>query len=229
MEITVAGQERSVRVEYKRNHNMYLRINDDGSLHVTCPRWVNSSEIRSFISEKEKWIERSEQSIRRKQSSLKTRLDGISAFWLGQSYQIDTVLSHKSFLFIDEDARKIIFFLKENTPQEREKVFYREGAKMLKAMINERRTEWDLKICESHQKPLPRITIKYMTSRWGSCSPEAGHISINVRLIHFPKECLDYVLLHEYVHMLVPNHGPSFYQTVQQYMPMWKSYSDQLK
>jgi hypothetical protein len=57
------------------------------------------------------------------------------------------VESHKNFLFIDEDADTIIFFLKENTPQERERVFYREGAKMLKTMIEERRGEWDQKIC----------------------------------------------------------------------------------
>ena len=229
MEITVAGQQRPVYIEYKRNRNMYLRVNDDGSLHVTCPRWVDQNDVRLFILEKGSWIQKNEQTIKKRQSALKTGLDGQNASWLGHEYRIETVESHKSFMFIDEESNTIIFFLKENTPQERERVFYREGAKMLKAMINERRGEWDQKICMEHQKPLPKITIKYMTSRWGSCTPSRSHISMSVRLIHYPAECLDYVLLHEYVHILVPNHGRQFYSIVEKNMPAWKTYSDELK
>lgn len=229
MEITVAGQNRPVYIEYKRNRNMYLRVNDDGSLHVTCPRWINQGEIRTFVMEKETWIKKNVKTMEKHQSVLKTGVDGQTASWLGQPYHIEVVESHKSFMFIDEDTKTIIFFLKQNTPQERERVFYREGAKMLKAMINERREEWDQAICIAHQKPLPKITIKYMTSRWGSCTPSRSHISMSVRLIHYPKECLDYVLLHEYAHILMPNHGRAFYELVGHYMPAWKTYSDELK
>ena len=56
MEINVAGAERPVYITYKRNRNMYLRVNDDRSLSVTCPRWITQQEIHSFIQEKEKWI-----------------------------------------------------------------------------------------------------------------------------------------------------------------------------
>ena len=229
MEITVAGMERPVYIEYKRNRNMYLRLNEDGSLHVTCPRWVNAENIRTFILEKEHWIVQNEKTMEKRHSATRTGLDGVSASWLGEEYQIEVIESHKSFMFIDDEAKTILFFLKENTPQEREKVFYREGAKMLKAMIEGRREEWDQKICIEHQKPLPKITVKYMTSRWGSCTPARSHISMSVRLIHYPKECLDYVLLHEYVHLLVPNHSKTFYRLVEQNMPAWKTYSDELK
>lgn len=229
MVINVAGQERLVNIEYKRNRNMYLRVNEDGSLKVTCPRWINHSDIEKFIVERESWIAKNEQVIKKHESSIKTGVDGETASWLGQVYQVEVIESHKSFLFMNEEEKKMTFFLQENTPQEREKVFYKEAAKMLKAMISERRSEWDQKICASHLLPLPKITIKYMTSRWGSCTPAKSHISMSVRLIHYPQECLDYVLLHEYVHLLVPNHGKSFYNMVAKYMPSWKKYSDELK
>lgn len=229
MEITVAGMNRPVYIEYKRNRNMYLRLNDDGSLHVTCPRGVSTGDIFTFIIEREHWIVHNEKTMQKHQSAARTGLDGINASWLGQEYKIQVVESYKSFMFIDEEAKTILFFLKENTPQEREKVFYREGAKMVKAMIEGRREEWDQKICVEHQKSLPRITVKYMTSRWGSCTPARSHISMSVRLIHYPKECLDYVLLHEYAHLLVPNHSQAFYRLVEQNMPAWKTYSAELK
>ena len=229
MDITVAGASRPVYIEYKRNRNMYLRVNDDGSLHVTCPRWSSQGDSGTLILEKETWIGRNDQAMAKHKSSTRTGIDGETASWLGKEYRIESVESHKNFMFIDEEADTIIFFLKENTPQEREKVFYREGAKMLKAMINERREEWDEKICRANGKRLPKITIKYMTYRWGSCTPGRSHISMSVRLIHYPMECLDYVLLHEYVHILVPNHSHKFYQLVADNMPAWKSYSDELK
>lgn len=229
MEINVAGQNRPVYIEYKRNRNMYLRVNDDGSLHVTCPRYVDLKDIRTFIMEKSSWIEHNEATIQRHTSVMKTGVDGSQAYWLGQLYEVKVVESHKNFMFIDEEAKTIIFFLKENTPQERERVFYRESAKMLKALIEGYREEWDAKICEAKGKPLPKISIKYMTSRWGSCTPGRSHISMSVRLIHYPKECLQYVLLHEYVHILIPNHSKAFYNMIEFYMPHWKAYSDALK
>ena len=107
--------------------------------------------------------------------------------------------------------------------QERiEKTFYDYAARQLQAMILERRGEWDREICQKNHIPLPRITLKYMTSRWGSCTPASRHISISKRLIHYPVRCLDYVLLHEYAHLLVPNHSKAFYQVISEYMPDYK-------
>lgn len=229
MEMNVAGAVRPVYIEHKRNRNMYLRVNEDGSLHVTCPRFITEKEIISFIDEKEKWILQNESVIRKQKSAVRTGIDGKTASWLGRQYHVKTVESQKNFMLIDEESDTILFFLKENTPQERERVFYREGAKMLKTMIADRREEWDQKICQANQKPLPKITIKYMTSRWGSCTPGRSHISISVRLIHYPMECLDYVLLHEYVHILVPNHSKAFHRCVEENMPLWKEYNDKLK
>ena len=55
-QINVGGELRNLVVEHKRNKRMYLRVKDDGTLFVTCPRYVSEHEILSFIHEKEDWI-----------------------------------------------------------------------------------------------------------------------------------------------------------------------------
>ena len=67
-----------------------------------------------------------------------------------------------------------------------------------------------------------RISIRSMKTRWGSCTPKTGAIRINLDLIHYPDSCLDYILLHELLHIRVPNHGPKFRALMTKYMPDWK-------
>ena len=206
---------------------MYLRVKDDGSLYVTCPVWTRNEDIENFIHEKEKWILKTQASEKRRRSEFQTGVNGKEAVWLGKKYHVRFEHASKSFLLFEDDT--IVYYLKEQSEEEIARTFYREGAKMLAKIIAERRGEWDEKICHVHGKPVPRITIKYMTSRWGSCTPAKNHISMSVRLIHFDAKALDYVLLHEYVHILVPNHSREFYDTVASFMPDWKTGSDLLK
>ncbi|MCR4805252.1 MAG: M48 family metallopeptidase [Clostridia bacterium] len=59
-----------------------------------------------------------------------------------------------------------------------------------------------------------RVTLRSMKTRWGSCNAANGHVSINLRLIDMPDECLDYVVVHELCHLWEPNHGKAFWARV---------------
>lgn len=67
-----------------------------------------------------------------------------------------------------------------------------------------------------------KLAYRNMKSRWGSCQPSTGRICINVRLALYPPECLEYVVVHELCHLLVPGHGPAFHQLMDRVMPDWK-------
>ncbi len=70
------------------------------------------------------------------------------------------------------------------------------------------------------QKPL--IKVRDMKTRWGVCKVQARQITLNLRLTQKPKEALEYVVLHEYVHFLVHGHGKKFWDTLSIYMPDYK-------
>lgn len=74
----------------------------------------------------------------------------------------------------------------------------------------------------------PDISIRAMRSRWGSCSSK-GKISINMHLMKAPRECIDYVILHELCHLKELNHGSRFYQLLATVCPDWRAAEQTLK
>ena len=70
--------------------------------------------------------------------------------------------------------------------------------------------------------PFPSLAIRDMKARWGSCSAK-GRLTLNRRLIHVPKDLMDYVILHELCHLKEYNHGPAFYALLERVLPDWKA------
>lgn len=229
IEISTAGRDRLVQIEYKRNRNMYLRVNDDGSLHITCPWRTSEESIISFIQSKSRWIARCDRSNERQSIGTRTGSDTRTAAWLGENYKVEVVPFHLDRISVDEEHRIIRYSLAHDTEEVRNALFYKAAGKKLAGLIAQERGQWDREICMANGKKLPSISLRYMTSRWGSCTPGRSTIRISLRLIHYPLGCLQYVLLHEYTHILVPNHSSAFYDVVERFMPEWKSYNRLLK
>lgn len=226
MIININGEDREVVVQRKRMKNLVLRVDDDGLIRVSCPWYVTNEDIISFVKEKSTWILKTQRTQKRRHNEVLSGTDHIEAVWMGKHYKVRFEKANENFLLFEEDT--IVYYLREINDANIENTFYREAGKYLLQMVKERRGDLDRDICEANGKPLPRITLKYMTSRWGSCTPAKSHISLSVRLIHFPPQCFDYVLIHEYAHILVPNHSKSFYEVVKRFMPDYKKYSDLL-
>lgn len=71
--------------------------------------------------------------------------------------------------------------------------------------------------------------IKAMKTRWGSCNTVKKRIWLNLHLMHKPQICLEYVLVHELVHLLEPSHNKRFYALMTEFMPEWKAHRQLLK
>ena len=67
-----------------------------------------------------------------------------------------------------------------------------------------------------------------MKTRWGSCNPTAQRIWLNLELVRRPPECLEYVVVHEMVHLLERKHNNIFKAYMDQYLPQWQFYKDEL-
>lgn len=74
-----------------------------------------------------------------------------------------------------------------------------------------------------------RLSIRYMKTRWGSCTVRTGDIRINLDLVYFPDECLDYILLHELLHIRFHDHGQGFKAAMSAYMPDWRERKAKLR
>lgn len=75
---------------------------------------------------------------------------------------------------------------------------------------------------------LPELKIYRLDSRWGSCSPKSKRVILNLELIKTPKECIEYIALHEMLHFRFPNHNLAFYSALSTLMSDWKEREDML-
>jgi predicted metal-dependent hydrolase len=70
--------------------------------------------------------------------------------------------------------------------------------------------------------PTPTVQVRRMTSRWGTCHVRAGKVVLNLALVTRPRACLEYVVVHELAHLLVPDHSPRFWSVVARHLPGWR-------
>ena len=73
-----------------------------------------------------------------------------------------------------------------------------------------------------------QVRIKKMKTKWGSCNPDAKRIWINLELIKKPREYLEYIIVHELVHLLERNHTRRFKEIMDKYLPRWRIHKRQL-
>ena len=75
---------------------------------------------------------------------------------------------------------------------------------------------------------VPNFTARKMKTKWGSCTPAANSILVNLELAKKPLECLEYIVVHELTHLLEPSHNARFITLMTQFMPKWRFYRDEL-
>ena len=73
-----------------------------------------------------------------------------------------------------------------------------------------------------------RVFVQRMKTRWGSCNPTARNLRLNTDLAKKPRECLEYIVVHEMVHLLEPTHNARFVALIDRFMPKWEFYREQL-
>ena len=77
--------------------------------------------------------------------------------------------------------------------------------------------------------PIPTVRLRYMTSRWGSCTPLKEIITMNTRLLLGPTEFAHYVMVHEFAHFIEPNHSSRFYKVMSDVLPNWEQEKAEMK
>ncbi|MDR0919736.1 MAG: M48 family metallopeptidase [Oscillospiraceae bacterium] len=153
-----------------------------------------------------------------KNINLRIRPNGtvyVSANKRGSIKTIEDFLRKKSdFILTNLDKFEKI---KRNTPAERAR-FSDEECRRVLTEIAEKTYPHFIK----YGVPFPKLKFRDMTSRWGSCQPRRGIITLNKRLLEVPRECAEYVVIHEFAHFIHLNHSKQFYEFLGTLMPDWK-------
>ena len=222
-----------VSVEYeltvKKVKNINLRIRSDGSVCVSANKLVPIHVIENFMLSRADFILSALERFESRRSSAPKDpeyADGETVTILGKSLtlRVNEGKSNEVCPFFDEGY--IALSVKDESDAElRKRVYERWRKQIFKEIIVElcRKTYTDNPVFARKGIAFPALHFKTMRTRWGSCNSSGGSLNFNYSLIEAPIECIEYVVMHEFVHFLHPNHSKEFYNTLTALMSDWKA------
>lgn len=225
-----------VEVTRKKVHNLNLRVRRDGTVAVSVGPRVPTDRVVAFVSSRRNWIEQAQRRAKRKeQKRTITCSEGSELDLWGKRLTchiepLENGGSRPSCTFEVTGTMLVAhcsgFFLGDDTQagDRREKALL----SWLAATLRETATPM-LRECEKLVgRSSSKLRFRRMVSRWGSCNVKAAAITLNTELVHYPPECLRYVIIHELCHLYEPNHGPHFHELMDRFCPSWREIRAQL-
>ena len=211
--------------------NVNLRIKPEGQVLVSANNSVPIEFIDAFIEKKQQYIflvlSRYEEKRNLIQDVPKRYVSGESYDLLGKSLRLKVEESREENVYTDG---VYIFLRVKNKDDFRHKeIMMSKWLKQYQRMVFEELLQEKYLLFKKYGVLYPTLKIRYMTSRWGSCQPKKGIITLNSKLIEAPRNCIEYVVLHEFVHFIHPNHSRQFWDFVAMMMPDWKERKEELE
>ena len=199
--------------------NMHLYVKPpNGNVVVSAPLTMSDEAIERFVRTKASWIKKQVAKFDyQPRQSEREYVSGETLFVWGKRHYIQTEYGNKNSLVLSGD-RAVLTVRKESTAEHREnfvREWYRE---LLKAEIARLLPKWE----KATGLKATGWQTKYMTTRWGTCNTKTGKIWLNLQLAKKTPECLEYVILHELVHLVEKTHNERFVSLMDKYMPMWR-------
>jgi len=208
-----------IEVCKKNIKNMHLYVKPpNGRVTVSAPLSMNDKAIERFVRTKSSWIKKQIAKFDNQlRQSEREYVSGETFYVWGRQYYLHVEYSNKNSLALSGD-KALLTVRKESTAEQREN-YVREWYRVkLKAEIVNLLPKWEQ---VTGLKPTGWQT-KYMTTRWGTCNPKSGKIWLNLQLAKKTPECLEYVILHELIHLVEKAHNERFISLMDKYMPMWR-------
>lgn len=219
MNLTVAG----LRIEVVRKDikNLHLGVYPPhGRVRVAAPLVVSNEAVRLAVIDKLGWIKRQKARFAQQpRQSQREMVSGESHYFLGRRYRLRVHEQDGPASVALRGVASLDLFIRPGTSAEqREAVLLRWHREQLKALIPPLLEKWQpvVGVQAAHWG------IKKMKTKWGSCNTTARRIWLNLELAKKPVQCLEYIVVHELVHMLERHHNERFLLLMDGFMPNWK-------
>ncbi|MDR3001979.1 MAG: M48 family metallopeptidase [Fibromonadaceae bacterium] len=205
---------------YKKNiKNMHLYVRPpNGNVTVSAPFTMSDNAIERFIRTKVSWIKKQVGKFNNQlRQSEREYVSGETLYVWGKQYYLQIKYGNKNLLALTGD-KAMLTIRKESTAEQHEKFIREWYRSLLKVEIAQVLPKWE-------KKTGLKVTswqTKYMITRWGTCNKKTGKIWLNLQLAKKTPECLEYIILHELIHLIEKKHNERFVLLMDKYMPMWR-------
>lgn len=190
--------------------NLRMRICGDGSVAVSAPPYVPKGEIDKFVESRRDWIEESRRAVLlRNEAAPECPGNGGLLTLFGITYNVEAIDDIRLCGQYELKGDKLILYKspEQETPEQAAVSFMADSARRAAETAVERYLR-----LSGYKGGGIHLKLKYMKSRWGSCSRKTGTITLNLALCKLPPEYLEYVAAHEVTHLFVAGHSEEFYR-----------------
>lgn len=217
----------TIDVVRKNIKNINLRVCfPDGSVRISAPHRVGIDTIEQFAVSKLSWIRKQKVKVKNQNWMKPVEFrNGAYHYFNGLRYSLKIIeqSGHPGVEFkngnielhvrLGMDIKKMRALLDG---------WYRNQLKIeIPGLIEKWENRMGVRVSE--------FGIKKMTTRWGTCNPRARRIWLNLELAKRPPGCLEYIIVHEMVHLLERKHNARFRAYMDRFMPEWRTYKEILK
>ena len=208
-------------VRYSRRRTLALYVYPDQRVELRAPRGCPEHVLQAFLVERRDWVERQLQECDRRPPRRFSLAEPQP--YLGHFYPLSLHQEPPYGVWLAAGRLQ----LRCRSPEEAPRLlagWYRRQAE----------TVFAARLAACHQAmawlqlAVPRLRLRRMRSRWGSCSSH-GSITLNLELIRYPLRLIDYVLVHELCHLREFHHGPAFYRLMDAVLPDWPQRRQELR
>ena len=224
-EITVSGVE--VQVIRKAIKNLHLGVYPpNGRVRVAAPLRVSNEAVRLAVVGKLGWIKRQRSKFQEQtRESQREMVSGESHYFLGRRYRLRVIDHEGAGQVVVRNRRTLELHVRRQSGQvERERVLQRWYREQLRELIPPLLTKWAVIL---GVQPAA-WGIKRMKTKWGACNVDAKRIWLNLELAKKPAQCLEYIVVHEMMHLLERHHNDRFISLMDQHLPHWRWHRQEL-
>jgi predicted metal-dependent hydrolase len=206
-----------------------IHVHPDGTVQVDAPQNASPEKIRAAVRKRARWLTGHVEKIRERQRDLQPRhyISGESHFYLGRRYVLKVIplkvaerragvkpsvklIGGQLRVTTEDKGATAVRKLLRDWYRQHARAHFERRLEALAAL-----TPWVKK------RQFPPVKLLEMKKHWGSCSP-AGSIVLNPHLVKAPRQCIDYVILHELCHLKEHNHSEKFWRLIGKVSPEWK-------
>src|SRR5574337_1683058 len=211
-----------VLVVRKPIKNLHLSVlPPTGRVRVTAPENMKDDAVRTFISTRLPWIKRQQRKFAGQERQTKRNyVSGESHYFFGKRYRLELLYKPEAPSIILKSKNRIILQVrpKSSAAKRRDVIteWYRE---QLYPVAEDLITKWQNKIGVK----VSGWNIKQMKTRWGTCNHKTAHVLINLELAKKPIPCIEYVVVHELLHIMEKKHDERFVALMTKCLPKWRS------
>lgn len=215
------------RINFDRESRPYatsrvlIKVHPDCRVVVSAPEEADDLAVLTAVKKRGRWIYQQLRDFRRQLEYITPRkyISGESHYYLGKQYLLKVIEEPAGVQRVKMLRGKLEVTLRQKSPEKVRQLlidWYKTRAKNVFAKRLEAMLEQALWV-----NAPPPLRVLTMQTQWGSCSP-SGRLTLNPNLVKAPRECIDYVILHELCHLAEHNHSERFYRLMGQVMPEWE-------